>query len=165
MRRTPYEDTQVSAARSKDEIERIFARYGVERFATIQHGPGEFEISFFYRTLPVRLPFSAEGLLQALLKEQPWTSRRQSSRDEYTEKLRAQAAKSVWRHAAHYLKATFEAVHYGILTFEQAFLHGFATPSGRTLGQLLIPQLPDVSSGLLALPEPIIEQEYFDAEG
>lgn len=159
MGRTPYSDTDVSAGRSKEEIERTFMRYGVQRFAIMQHGPGEFEISFYYRqVLPVRLPFTAHGLLDALLKEQPWSTRRTMSREDYTEKLRAQAAKAVWRHAAHYLKATFEAIHYGILSFEQAFLHGFTTPDGKTLGQVLIPQLQDVSNGLLALPAPPIEQ-------
>jgi len=160
MSRTPYQDTQVSAPQSKADIERIFTRYNVEQFAIIQHGPSEFEISFFYRTLPVRLPFSAHGLYSALLKEQPWSSRRTCTRQDYEAKLMVQAGKAVWRHAAHYLKATFEAVHYGILSFEQAFLHGFTTPSGRTLGQVLIPQLRDVSSGLLALPEAPIEGDY-----
>lgn len=150
--------------RSKAAIEALFKRYGVRAFSMPQVDVGRFEVQFEHDGLRVRLPFSAQGLRDAMLEEQPWSSRRQSSRADYECRVGEQAEKAVWRHAAHYLKAVFEAIEYRILTFEQAFLHGFTDADGRTLGQVIIPQLREIHNGLRALPEPDIEAEIIDEE-
>lgn len=154
---TPYRQTTVSPAKSKGEIEELFARYRVTDFTFGQRqadgGVLELAIQFRFRDLPVRLQFTAEGLLQTMLKQEPWTPRRTMSKDAYTEKLRDQANRAVWRHVAHWLKVTFEQVEFGILGFEQAFLFGFVDRSGRTLGEVLVPQLQEINAGVKSLPE------------
>lgn len=67
-------------------------------------------------------------------------------------RLKEQARRSTWRAIFWATKSRMEAVHFGIETFQEAFLAHFEIPgeNGVTIGDRLIPQL---MSGRLALPE------------
>jgi hypothetical protein len=58
-----------------------------------------------------------------------------------------------WRALTLTLKAKLEAVECRIETFESAFLPYMVLPSGKTIGEEIIPRLPEITaSGNLALP-------------
>jgi hypothetical protein len=54
------------------------------------------------------------------------------------------------------IKAKMESVETGITTFDSEFFPHFVLPSGMTIAETILPQLPDVISGntQLALPAP-----------
>lgn len=153
-KKTPaYSDTTVAAGQSKAEIDALFEKYNIHEHGLLTVGPGRFEVHFRRDGIPVRLPFTVDGIFQAMLKSDPWTTRRRCTKEEHEEKILEQANKAVWRHAAHYLKAVFEAIEFGIITFEEAMLHAIVMPGGRRVYDDIGPRVSDiVRDGLPSLP-------------
>lgn len=155
MTNLPYQASDVSVARSQDRIRQLFIRFGASRFSFSEEpAEGKFIINFIIRDLPVSLPFSADNVFQAYIKEKPYTSRMKRTREAYEQNLREQAGRSVYRFAEDYLKAVFTAIEFGLMTFEEAFLGSFINPSnGQRLGEALVPQLDQWVGGRLQLKD------------
>lgn len=153
MTRLPYQSSEVSVARSQDRIRTLFIRFGASHFSFSEEpAAGLFVINFVINGLPVSLPFSADNVFQAYLKEKPYTSRMKRSREAYEHSLREQAGRSVYRFAEDYLKAVFTAIEFGLLTFEEAFLGSFINQyNGQRLGAAIVPMLEKWVGGNLQL--------------
>ena len=149
-----YSGSKVSVARSQERIRKMFMRYGVEAFQ-FSEAPlhGALQVSFQWRGLNIRLPFSVEALTVALLADEPWSSRRRSTRDEYEAKLRHTASQTIWRHVENWLKAQFDAIDTGIIGFAEAFMGGVVDNQGRCLRDVVVPHLTEFAEGRAALPE------------
>lgn len=129
------ENTQVSADRSRGEIEKILSRYGADQFM------------YGWQDEKAMLGFRAHGRMIKFELEMPPlkdfvltpTGRRRSESQAHSEW--EQAKKQRWRAAALWIKATLEAVESGFITFEDAFLAMTMLPDGRTFSMLAQPQL------------------------
>lgn len=153
MTRLPYVLSTVEIGRSQQRIMAMFRRFKVDSFSFHEKpGSGEFIVQFQYKGLPVSLPFSSDGVFQAYLRTEPWNSRRKCSVAQYEEKLRDQANRSIYRLAEDWLKATFCAIEFGLIAFEDAFLGSFFDlQSGKRLADVMVPRLKDYVGGRLAL--------------
>lgn len=69
-----------------------------------------------------------------------------------SESIKAQRERQVWRALYWYLKSQFEAVAFGLRTFEDVFMSDVVMADGRTIGDYVRGQL---MTGRLALPERI----------
>lgn len=132
------EDTQVSAERSRGEIESTLQRYGASAFmygwdqdqAVIQFKAHERQVRF---VLP--LPDRSD-------REFTHTPSRGTART--AEQALAEwekACRQRWRALALVVKAKLEAVATGITEFEDEFLAHVVLPDGTTAGQWLRPQI------------------------
>lgn len=106
--------TRVEVGRSQAEIARQLERYGATGFMCGWQGNQE-AIGFVYKTLKIQI---------TIPKDEDQQIRRQR-----------------WRALLLVVKAKLEAIESGISTIEEDFLAWIMTPSGKTLGQLLGPQL------------------------
>lgn len=129
-------NTDVSSARSRDEIERTLTRYGADQFfygwqddaAAVGFRMQDRHVRF---VLPMpskterRFTHHSRGVrtTDAALKE--WE----------------QAVKQRWRALALVIKAKLEAVESGISEFESEFLANIVLPDGTTAGQWMRPQI------------------------
>lgn len=124
---TYAENTTVPIDRSQSEIKQILTRYGATGFAFAE-GQGNamvmFEISgrriVFKLPLPI-IPTKDAGTL--------------------TTKRYEQACRSRWRALVLSIKAKLECVSSGITTLEQEFMAHIIFPDGRTVGQVMAPQI------------------------
>jgi hypothetical protein len=148
-----YSGSNVSVARSQERIRQMFMRYEVDAFefseAPLQ---GTLQVSFYWRGLHIRVPFSVEALAGAMLADEPWSSRRRSSLQDYEAKMRHKASQTIWRHVEAWLKAQFDAIDTGIITFAEAFMGGVVDAQGQCLRDVIVPQLAELASGSAALP-------------
>jgi len=153
MTRLPYVTSTVEVGRSQQRIMQMFRRFKVDSFSFHEKpGAGEFIIQFQYKGLPVSLPFSSEGVFKAYLAAEPWGPRRRCSFDQHSENLRDQANRSIYRLAEDWLKATFCAIEFGLISFEDAFLGSFYDQqSGKRLADVMVPKLQEYVGGRLAL--------------
>ena len=133
------EETQVSVARSKAEIEDLLIRYGATSFATGWANNGAiigFELEKrsikFHLPLPDRAGFKERKDRYGYKRAVPAEKQAQ---------LYEQACRTAWRGLLLCIKAKLTSAASGITTLEQEFLAHFVTPSGQTLGDILIPQL------------------------
>lgn len=132
------ENTSVTSASSRDEIERTLTRFGASQFmygwqesmAVIAFAANGKQVRF---TLPmpdrnspeiVRTP--EKGLIRSR---------------EQQEKAYEQAVRQKWRALAATIKAKFAAVEAGISVFEREFFYDTVLPNGQTVGEYMMPQI------------------------
>lgn len=69
--------------------------------------------------------------------------RKQRRSDEQAYAAWEQACRSRWRSLYLVIKAKLEAVDSGISTIEREFFYGIVLPNGKTVGELMAPQIED----------------------
>jgi len=136
--------TEVSPEDSRGEIERLVRKYGALGFAYGYEG-NKAMLGFKTRSRSIRfiIPMPDEPEDMTVVKE----------RRKYEQEVRR-----LWRSAVLIIKAKFEAVESGIVTFDQEWLYYIVTDDGSTVGDHIVPQLgkgkpmpllPDFHSGNL----------------
>ena len=131
--------TEVSADRSRSEIERTLMRYGATSFAYGWEGSMAI-IAFKAHGKHVRfhLPLPDRH-------DSEFTQHSRGVRSsEQAEKLWEQACRQRWRALALVVKAKLEAVEAGITTFEDEFMAHVLLTDGTSVGDWMRPQLEEV---------------------
>lgn len=134
-------NTDVSAEKSRAEIERTLLRYGADQYMTGWSSVGEAMIGFRFKGRLVRLTLL---LPDRKAKEFTHTAHHKYIRNpQDAEKAWEQGCRARWRALLLIVKAKLEAVEAGISTFEREFLADIVLPDGtnRTLGDYMVPQL------------------------
>jgi hypothetical protein len=134
-------NTTVPVSRSRDEIERTLGRFGATSFAYFNEMP-RVAIAFEIRgvrvvmnmTLPDRSQFETD-------------TRGKRRTESAIEKDFEQACRQRWRTLANAIKAKLAMVDDGISTIEREFLADIMTPNGKTVGELLVPDILAISRG------------------
>ena len=152
MSRAYAADTQVSADRSRTEIERILRRFGADTFL------------YGWDREKAVIQFQAEGkqvrfVLPMPDRNDPRFTHTPSKNRERTD-VAAQAewekaTRSNWRALALIIKAKLVAIDSGITEFESEFLAHIVLPSGETVAGWVLPQIEkayEVGEMPMALP-------------
>jgi hypothetical protein len=140
------QSTSVSSDKTRAEIDHCLTRYGATGFMYGWQGDAAL-IAFAMRGRSVKflLPLPAKSDHQfthhSFGPHKPEAALAQWE----------QACRQRWRALALCIKAKLEAVECGITTFKHEFLAHFATPDGRTVGEVIIPQLNDATNPPLIL--------------
>jgi hypothetical protein len=124
-------ETSVPVERTRIEIERTLARYKATSFAYGHEGDRAM-IGFAVATK------DNASLRVRMTLPLPLRSKYPS------DAKHAQALRSRWRALAMIVKAKLEAVESGISTVEREFMADVMLPNGRTLGETVLPQVPEL---------------------
>ena len=132
--------TDVSADRSKAEIERILTRYGADQF---MYGweASQAVIGFRYSGKMVRFILPLPTRESDEFNLTPSGQRRRT--EDAAEKAYQQAVRQRWRALTLIVKAKLEATETGITSFEEEFLAHIVLPDNSTVGEYLLPQIED----------------------
>lgn len=130
--------TTVTAEKSRMEIERTLVRYGATKFMYGWEGDAAI-IGFVIDRLTVKfqLPLP-DPQAEEFMYTRDMIRRRSASAQE---EAFNQAVRQRWRALALCIKAKLEAVEAGIVTLEDEFLAHIAIPGGKTVGDMMRPQL------------------------
>lgn len=150
------QQTSVSAAKSREELEKVLTKYGVSGFQYSNRGDMAgimFDYPVYDETVSprqVRTIIRVKFILDLPDPKDPEFSMRKfrggalRPRDkESAQKLHEQATRQRWRALLLVVKAKLEAVESGISTFENEFLAHIVLPSGGTVAEWLVPQLQE----------------------
>ena len=134
-------DTNVSADRTKAEIERTLVRYGADQFAYGWTTTGAV-IGFRLHDRQYRfvLPLPDRNSQQFRFTPQ----RRYERSEEEVQRAYDQAVRQRWRALLLIIKAKLEAVEAGITTAEDEFLASTIMADGSTLGEWAAPQIGEM---------------------
>jgi len=136
-------DTQVSAEKSRGEIERTLSRYGADSFMYGWSPEGAviaFRCNGRHIRFVVTMPDKTDP--EFTMYYRGTVNKVQVERDAATaEKLWEQATRQRWRALALVIKAKLEAVESGISTFEAEFMSNTMLPDGRTVAEWMEPQI------------------------
>lgn len=130
------ENTSVSVANSKAEIERILERYGAEQFAS------------GWSAEKAMIAFTMEGRQVRFILQMPdrtekrFTHHSKGARTpEAALKEWEQACRQRWRALALVIKAKLEAIESQISVFEDEFMAHIVMPDGQTISQHVRPMI------------------------
>lgn len=146
------QNTSVPADRSRAEIDKILTRYGASGFG---YSWERREVAI--NPVPVYGPKTEQRDFAAIVfqfKERrvrldvPMPTAREAGTAERAER----ATRQRWRALLLVIKAKLEAVESGISTLEQEFLAHVVTESGRTIGEIIIPQISEAVRAGRLLP-------------
>lgn len=128
--------TEVSSARSREEIEATLRRYGAARFAYMSEEDRAM-VAFEKEGRQVRF------IIPLPDREHPDFTHHSRGRREPSaiEKLYEQAVRQRWRALALVVKAKLEAVEAGIAEFDQEFGMYVVPPGGQTVHERLMPEI------------------------
>jgi hypothetical protein len=139
--------TDVSADRSRAEIEKTLARYGANGFlygwedsATGQRAV----IGFRMAGRHIRFELAMPDRYSPEFTTTPGRGLARSAAA--AEAAYEQATRQRWRALSLVVKATLEAVESGIATFEEEFLAYVVMPDGKTVGQHALPGIAQAYS-------------------
>lgn len=127
--------TEVNVSGSQQEVGRIFSRYDVETYA-FGAAPGQATVEFVLAGRPVRVVVPLPKR-----PESPTFTNPNTGRENDAIKPWEQAVRERWRCLVLLLKANLEAVELGLLDVEQAFMPYLVTKDGRTLGEIVLPDV------------------------
>ena len=138
-RSTKYaENTTVSSAASRDEIERTLIRFGASQFVYGWQDAAAV-IGFVAHGRQVRFVLPLPSRDDPEIKYTP--ERRTVRSPDQQEKVYEQMVRQKWRALAACIKAKFAAIEAGISVFEREFFYDTVLPNGQTVGEYLAPQL------------------------
>lgn len=131
-------ETDVSVGRSRSELEDMLKRYGADQFASgWKTGLASIQFRIKGRTVRLEVPMPT-------LKEIPEKVNGRRRNLAQREKQLQQTERQRWRAIVLLTKARLEAVALGIETIETAFLAGFVTLNGQTVGEMMRGELDRV---------------------
>lgn len=119
-----YEATEVPVARSQQKLRELLLRNGATGIAIVSQPPQEgFQamVKIDAATYTIRI--------SAVCK--PKSSQAATEQEE----------RRVWRVLFHHLKGIFEASQSGVMEFKEMVMPYIVTKDGRTIAEILIPQL------------------------
>jgi hypothetical protein len=132
--------TDVSADRSRAEIERTLSRYGADQFMYGWDGPRAV-VGFRMGGRMVRFLLPLPDREDREFTHTPARGTRRSDAQIYA--AWEQATRQRWRALSLVIKAKLEAVESGITTFEEEFLAHTVMPDNRTVGEVLLPRIAE----------------------
>jgi hypothetical protein len=149
--------TQVTADKSRAEIEATLRRFGADQFMygyDLERAAVRFRFTGKHVAFVLPMPGRSDRAITHAGNR--WSPRMPKQQEAAYE----QAVRQRWRALALVIKAKLEAVESGITTFEDEFLAHLVLPDGQTVGEWMRPQIEEVyTTGLmpprlLGLPAP-----------
>lgn len=127
--------TAVSSDRSQAEIKRTLQLYGATSFAFMEEGQMA-AIAFQAQGRRIRMivPLPDHKNYEKSPAGRKWTKAQGF-------KAWEQAGRQRWRALNLVVKAKMEAVESGVATFEQEFMPYTLLPNGKTVGEVMLPQI------------------------
>lgn len=147
------ENTDVSSAISRIEIEKTVVKYGAESFASASVN-GKAMIGFVMHGRQVRFILPLPKREEFRLTETGRNRTEKSQQDAWE-----QACRQRWRALLLVIKAKLEATECGISTFELEFMANIVLPDNRTVGDFMLPQISAAyRSGKMPAMLPMLEK-------
>lgn len=123
-----------SGEKALSELQKILGQFGCTKFGNMTDATkGSVIVQFEYRGRMVSVEASAKGWAAMYLREEPWSTRRKGTRQEYEAKILAQGHTAIYSMLRDWIKGQVTAIESGILSFEGAFLGQLLLPNGKTV--------------------------------
>jgi len=138
------ENTEVSVARSKAEIEETITRFGADQFASgfdAKMANAVVQFGIKGRVIRFILPLPGDDDPAVKFKVSPYSHKRVERSLEEIPAAREKASRQKWRALAIAIKAKLAAVEAEITTFDEEFLAHIVVPgTNQTVGKHILPE-------------------------
>ncbi len=132
--------TKVPVEKTRMEIERTVSKYGADAFATMHDASAQM-VAFRIHNLNVRFTVPIPN------RKDIYNASRYAISGSELDRAVAAETRRRWRALLLSIKAKLEMVDSGLACFEEEFLAHVVTPSGKTIGETLVPQIEQIQRG------------------
>lgn len=131
MTALPYENAS-SGDKAYAEMQKVLDKFDCDNFGMMtSNANGTTLIRFTHKDQPICIEASWNGYAQAWLKENPWSNRRNATRDQWTMKALQKGKMAVPSMIRDWVKAQIIMVEIGAFDFEEAFMPHIQLADGR----------------------------------
>lgn len=125
----PYEKT-TAGDKALGEIQKLLRAFGCDEFGSMTNDrEGYLLVQFVHRGQQVSVKASTRGYAAMWLKANPWSSRKQSTREQHERKAMDIASVAVYSILRDWIKGQIMAIETGVLSFQGAFMAQMVLPS------------------------------------
>lgn len=129
----PYASA-TSGMNAREEVQKILKRFGCECVGFMDdYETKSVLLAFSHRGVNIQLRASGLGWASAWLKENPYTYRRRTNRQDWEQAALAQGMIAVNSILRDWVKGQITAIETGILQFEHVFMPYMLTKDGRSI--------------------------------
>jgi hypothetical protein len=129
----PY-STATSGDKALAEIQRILQQFGCNKFGVMTDWTeGVLMVQFEWRGARVSFPANFKGYASAWLKENPWTTRKSLTKDQWEAKALEIGSVAVYSILRDWIKAQVVAVETGLVSMEEVFMAHILLPNGQRM--------------------------------
>jgi hypothetical protein len=133
MSALPY-STATSGDKALAEIQRILQRFGCNKFGVMTDWEaGTLMLQFEWRDTRVSFPANFKGYATAWLRENPWTTRKSLTKQQWETKALEIGSVAVYSILRDWIKAQVVAVETGLVSFEEIFMAHMMLPNGQRM--------------------------------
>jgi hypothetical protein len=133
MSSLPYSNT-TSGDKALAEIQRILQRFGCNKFGVMTDWEaGTLMLQFEWRDTRVSFPANFKGYATAWLRENPWTTRKSLTKQQWETKALEIGSVAVYSILRDWIKAQVVAVETGLVSFEEIFMAHMMLPNGQRM--------------------------------
>lgn len=158
--RSYAEGTKVDTSRSRAEIERTLERFGATGFMFGRDDDERVFIVGFRRNergYRFVLPMVDREIFKYNKPRAAYQKHGSQRAEHVIDRMSNDETKRRWRSLSNFVKATLDATDTGIIDFDTAMMPHLVLPDGRTMGQVITPQVDAALKGRnpnisLALP-------------
>ena len=129
----PYESA-TSGEKAMTEIQKILRKFSCSKFATgTDFETGEVFVQFEHKKQLINLKVNAKNYAASWLKENPYNSRRKSTKQEHESKALDIGNLAIYSLLRDWIKGQVTMIEIGCLSFEAAFLSHIMLPNGKVV--------------------------------
>lgn len=133
MSSLPY-SSATSGDKALAEIQRILQQFGCNKFGVMTDWTeGVLMVQFEWRGARVSFPANFKGYASAWLKENPWNSKRKSTKTEWEAKALDIGSVAVYSILRDWIKAQVVAVETGLVSMEEVFMAHILLQNGQRM--------------------------------
>lgn len=128
----PY--AKANAANAQDEIKKILRRFGCSKIGFMDdHDTHTTTLYFEHQGRRVEMNASGAGWAAMYLKENPWTSRKQKSKQAYEQQALEQGVTATSSILRDWIKGQITAVECDVLKFDHVFAPYMVADNGKRM--------------------------------
>lgn len=138
----PYSNSSADPMKAQGRIQVILRKFGIQRIL-FDDDVENHTITIFFKCkdLPVKIPVNYKDLAAKFLEQEPYNSYRRCKEADYVFKLNEKAYKASYSMLEDLIKSMISIVNLGAFSFEEIFLGFFVGKDGRTVSEVMVPQL------------------------
>jgi hypothetical protein len=138
-------DTEISVDKSQTELRKLLSRYGATNYV-LGAVNGQIAVMFEVHARRVRFSMPMPALTDAdRTKVQQYSHKRVPRSQSELRTVLDQKERQTWRILLLAIKAKFELIETGAVSFEDEFLPYTMLPTGQTVGEWIEPQMEHVT--------------------
>lgn len=152
-KRRPYSGSTADPTRAQRRIREMLQQFGVQRVAfdeDFEHAT--LAVMFKYNDYPVRLPVDYGKLAHMYIDDDPWTSRKRVSEEDWIHSKREIAYRAAFSLLEDFLKGLVTMVEMEVFSFEEIFISYFTNNQGQRFGEVFVKRLPEFMAGKALMP-------------